>query len=94
MDCELASDRFWSQSLGRFGILLFDLASESKSWISSRGFSIMVKKNRAKAAPFLARSQEDDIKRRAVVEEADAKWRRLESKKPDPSLGADRKSVV
>ena len=48
----------------------------------------MVKKNRSKAAPFLARSLEDDVKRRAVVEEADAKWKRLESKKPDSSLGA------
>ena len=103
------SDRFWSQSLGRFGNLLFDLASESEAWIanslrivfgvrvsdaSETHFSIMVKKNRAKAAPFLARSQEDDIKRRAVVEEADAKWRRLESKKPDHALGAIEEAFI
>ena len=56
----------------------------------------MVKKNRKeKAAPFLARSREDDIKRRTRVEEADASWARQEAtrnpsqkKEPEPFVDA------
>ena len=54
----------------------------------------MVKKNRIKAAPFLARSREDDIKRRAVVEEVDANWKCLESKKPESSMGAIEEAFI
>ena len=90
----------------RFRIAFGVKVSESKSWItnslldrfsffaSETHSSIMVKKNSAKAAPFLARSREDDIKRLAVVEEADAKWRRLESKKPDHALGAIEEAFI
>ena len=60
----------------------------------------MIKKNKSKASPFLARSREDDIKRRATVEEADANWTRQESKKatprtePEASMGAIEEAFI
>ena len=60
----------------------------------------MVKKNKSKAAPLLARSREDEIKRRATVEEADANWTRQESKKstprtePESSMGAIEEAFI
>ena len=61
----------------------------------------MVKKcNKSKAAPFLARSREDEIKRRITVEEADANWARQESKKdtpraePEVALGAIEEAFI
>ena len=54
----------------------------------------MVKKNKSKAAPFLARSREDEFKRRAVVEEADGNWKRLEPKKPESSMGAIEEAFI
>ena len=54
----------------------------------------MVKKNKSKAAPFLARSREDEFKRRTVVEEADANWKRLEPKKPESSMGAIEEAFI
>ena len=39
----------------------------------------MVKRNKQKAAPFIARSREEDNKRLATVQEADENWIRQEA---------------
>ena len=49
------------------------------------------KLRKEKAAPFVARSREDDIKRTATAEAADENWKRQESlrkKEPEPATGA------
>ena len=108
MDCELASDRIFGRQPRILGSDLSASLLESESWTlpsQIRGLRtrfghrcelvlIMVKKIRTKAAPFLARSQEDDAKRRATVEEADERWKLMESKKPDPPLGAIEEAFI
>ena len=87
-------DAFGVKVLDAFGVKASDASELNSRIATSEPTSIMVKKIRGKAAPFLARSQEDDAKRRATVEEADERWKLMESKKPDPPFGAIEEAFI